>query len=188
MSVPEFDQLVEYVTEGPVIHPVTLAQHSLEVVETVEAITAGYIHAKALARALCADPELAMVFCEWTPAGGMASLSGVVASKVLKGWTAKSVAVAYIVAPSAAVDAINASRTTAVAFIRVSLDGGGTPLPPRDPFTAAQVGYLSTWINAHGITNAEFAALFNVTAAQLSAWLQSHPRWQFAAQLNERFS
>lgn len=187
MSIVDFDQYVEY-KDVSGIHPVALAQHSLEVVETVEAITAGYIHAKALSRALCSDPELAMIFGEWTPVGGLASLSGVVASKVLRGWTAKSVAAAYIIANTTSINAINASRTTAIAFIRLSLNGETVQLLPRDNFTSAQVGYLSTWINAHSITNAEFAALFNVTAAQLSAWLQSHPRWQFAAQLNERFT
>lgn len=186
----EFDQYVEYVTEGPAIHAVTLQQHSLESPLTLLAVAAGYVHEAELGRAILSGAaELAMCFCEWTPAGGLPSTPGIVASMILAGWTAKSVAAAYVIANTATLDAINASRTTAVALIRLSLVNGGTNLLAPDlPATSQQVTALSTWLNNHAITNTEFAALFGITAAQLSAWLQSHPRWMIAAQMKERFA
>ncbi len=189
MPVPEYDQFVEFVTEGPIIHPVALQQHSLDALATVETVVRGYVRAAGLGRALVAGAELALLLSEWTPAGGLPAASGIVASMVLAGWTAKSIAAAYVIASSATLDAINASRTVALALIRLSLvQEGLNPLAPRDPFTSGQVTILSTWLNAHTITNTEFAALFDITAAQLSNWLQTHPRWQFAQQVHDRFT
>jgi hypothetical protein len=187
--VIEFDQFVEYVTEGPTIHAVALQQHSLESLYTLETVIRGYIHAAGLGRALVSGAELALVFSEWTPETGLPSASGIMASMVLAGWTAKSVAVGYVIADSATLDAINASRTVAIALIRCSLEReGDNPLAPRDSFTNGQVTVLSTWINEHGITNSEFAALFDVAAAQLANWLQTHSRMEFAQQIHARFT
>lgn len=47
-TVPDFGQIVEYVTEGPVIHPVALAQHDLESPLSLEAVRADYEHVAAL--------------------------------------------------------------------------------------------------------------------------------------------
>ena len=188
MPVPEFDQFVEYVTVGPAIHPVALQQHSLDALNTLETVVRGYVRAAGLGRVLVAGAELALLLSEWTPAGGLPTAPGIVASMVLAGWTAKSVAAAYVIATTATLDAINVSRTVAIALIRLSLvQEGINPLAPRDPFTSGQVTVLSTWLNAHTITNSEFAALFDITAAQLSNWLQTHPRWQFAQQVHDRF-
>lgn len=43
MSVPDFGQLVEYVTEGPVYHRVALGQHDLSTREVVDAILRNYV-------------------------------------------------------------------------------------------------------------------------------------------------
>jgi hypothetical protein len=188
MAIPDFDQYVEYVTEGPIIHPVALAQHSLESPLSLATVISGYIRANGLGRALVAGAELAFVFSEWTPAGGLPTAPGVVASMVLAGWTAKSIAGAYIMADTATIDAINASRTVALALIRMSLNGGPNPLAYDQPATSQQVTVLSTWLNNHNITNSEFAALFGVTAAQLSNWLQTHPRWQIAQVIHDKFA
>ena len=186
----QFDELTEYVTAGPVIHAVELSQHALESMYSVLAVARGYIHRANLGRAVLeGEVELAFVLSEWTSEGGLPDAPGVVASAVLKGWSAKSIAAAYIIANTATINAINASRTVAVALIRLSLVQDGTnALDPMEPFTSAQVGFLAVWLNEHDITNAEFAALFDVSAALLSNWLQNHPRWQFAAQLHERFT
>jgi len=58
---------------------------------------------------------------------------------------------------------------------------GTEPYPLYHPFgnyTAAEVTALSAWTTAHGLTNGVVAAYFNTTPAQLSAWLQAHPRQQ----------
>lgn len=190
MPVPEYDQYVEFVTAGPIVHSVALQQHSLDSILTLETVVRGYIHEAALGRALVAGAELAMILSEWTPAGGLPSAPGIVASMVLAGWTAKSVAAAYVIADSATLDAINTSRTVAITLIRlaISADDGPHPLDPGAPCTSQQVTILSTWLNAHGITNTEFAALFGVTAAQLSTWLQTHPRWQAAQVMHDKFT
>lgn len=186
-----FDQFVEYVTEGPVFHQVVLSQHALQSAYALAAVGAGYVHAAQLGRAILAGTiELAMVFSEWSVETGLPDAPGIVASAVLAGWPAKSVAVAYAIANSATLDAINANRTAAIALIRmaISADNGPHPLAPGEPFTAQQVGYVATWINQHGITNTEFAALFDVTPVQLSAWLQNHPRVEFARVLHKKWS
>lgn len=56
MAVPDFDQFVEYVTEGPVIRAVALTQHSLDVLSTLEAVKSGYEHVAALGRAADLTP------------------------------------------------------------------------------------------------------------------------------------
>lgn len=55
MTVPAFDQLVEYVTEGPVVHRVDLTQHSLDALPTLQAVAGGYAHVAALGRAADLD-------------------------------------------------------------------------------------------------------------------------------------
>lgn len=114
---------------------------------------------------------------------------GVESSMVIAGWAAKGIGVGYIIAPSATMDAINADRDTAIAIMRVKVEAEDEdhPLEPEDVFTSQQVTYLAAWLNAHGVTAAEFAALFGVTAAQLGAWLTSHPRWQFAQVIHDQF-
>lgn len=103
-------------------------------------------------------------------------------------WIAKSIAAGITVATDATLDQINADRASSIALIRTYVnDDGPAPLAPDVPFTAGQVTALSTWINAHGITPAEFAALFDVSAAQLSDWLQTHSRLEFAKQIYSRF-
>lgn len=190
MSISDFDQFTEYVTADGVF-PVALDQHSLESPFSLSAVIRGYIRRAELGRAVLeGSAELALVFSEWSPETGFPDHPGVVELAILKGWTAKSVAVGYVIATSAVLDAINVSRTVAIALIRcaIPVSNGPHPLAPSEPFTAGQVSILSTWINEHDITNTEFAALFDTTAALLAAWLQGHPRWQFAAQLHERFT
>lgn len=116
--------------------------------------------------------------------------SGVASSMVIAPWAAKAIAAGYIVATGATVDAINADRTTGIALIRTYINDDETnhPLAPSEPFTAGQVSALSAWNNDHGVTDSEFAALFGVSAAQLSNWLQTHTRVQFAQQIHERFT
>lgn len=116
--------------------------------------------------------------------------SGVESSMIIAGWPAKGIAAGYILAPSATMGAINAGRNTAIAIMRVKVNEADIdhPLEPESPFTSQQVTYLAAWLNAHGVTNSEFAALFGVTAAQLGAWLTSHPRWQFAQVIHDRFA
>lgn len=55
-NVPEFGQLVEYVTEGPVIHPVRLAQHNLDALPVLQAIQADYQKVAALGRSAAMAP------------------------------------------------------------------------------------------------------------------------------------
>jgi len=50
VGVPDFGQLVEYITEGPVIHRVDLAQHSLDVLPTLDAVAADYAKVAVLGR------------------------------------------------------------------------------------------------------------------------------------------
>lgn len=52
MAIPAFDQYVEYVTEGPVIHAVPLMVHALDSLATLEVLQAGYAHAASLGRIL----------------------------------------------------------------------------------------------------------------------------------------
>jgi hypothetical protein len=115
--------------------------------------------------------------------------SGVGNSMVIAPWVAKGIAAGYVIAPGITLDLINSQRTTGLALIRTYINAGEAahPLAPDIPFTAGQVTALSTWVNAHGITNTEFAALFDVAPAQLSNWLTTHPRWQFAQQIHDRF-
>lgn len=54
-EVPEFDQFVEYVTEGPVVHSVELQQHSLDSLLTLQVVSGGYVHAVALGRSTSLD-------------------------------------------------------------------------------------------------------------------------------------
>lgn len=56
-NVPDFGQLVEYVTEGPVIHPVRLVQHSLDALPVLQAIQADYQKVAALGREVAMPPE-----------------------------------------------------------------------------------------------------------------------------------
>ncbi len=61
-EVPEFDQVVEYVTEGsegdgPVVHFVVPHQLSLDVLLTLKLLQEGYEHAAALGRTLALPPE-----------------------------------------------------------------------------------------------------------------------------------
>lgn len=116
--------------------------------------------------------------------------SGVVSSMVIKGWAAKGIAAGYIVAPEVTMNLINSQRTTGLALIRTYVNSAETahPLAPDTMFTPAQVTVLATWLNAHGVSNAEFAALFGVTAGQLSNWLQTNPRWRFAQVVHEKFA
>ena len=58
---------------------------------------------------------------------------------------------------------------------------------PNGNYTTAEVTALSAWVNAHGLTNAQVAAYFGTTPAQLSAWLQSHPRQQATTAIMERW-
>jgi hypothetical protein len=189
MAVPEFSQFVEYIDQGG-IQDVALNQHQLDALPSLRAVVRGYVHTAQLGRPLLAsEAEIAMVLSEWSPAAGLPANPGIVASKVLAGWIVKSVAAAYVIATSTLLDQINATRTVAIAFVRLSLvDEEEQPLAPNLPFTSQQIQYLSTWINDHNITNTEFAALFGVTAVQLSAWLQSHPRHEFIQVLAERFA
>lgn len=55
MPVPEFSQYVEYVTEGPIVHPVDPAQAALDNPLTLQALQAGYAHVTALGRAPVMD-------------------------------------------------------------------------------------------------------------------------------------
>lgn len=117
--------------------------------------------------------------------------SGVQSSMVIVGWQAKGIAAGYVIASGTTLDAINADRTTGLALIRTYIneaDGEVQPLAPDEPFTAGQVGILATWLNDHNITNQEFADLFDVTAAQLSNWLTTHSRIEFAQQIHDRFA
>jgi len=116
--------------------------------------------------------------------------SGIASSMVIAGWSAKQIAAGYIVAPGATITQINAQRTTGLALIRTYINSDETahPLAPETNFTAAQVTVLATWLNAHSITNAEFAGLFGVTAGQLSTWMQNHSRIEFARQLHVSFN
>lgn len=115
--------------------------------------------------------------------------SGVEASMVIAGWPAKGIGAGYIIASGATLNQINTDRNAGLALIRtyVNSDETAHPLGPDNPFTSPQVSALSAWLNAHGVTNGEFAALFDVTAAQLAGWLTSHPRWQFAKVISEKF-
>lgn len=54
MSI-DFSQYVEYVTEGPVVHPVALEQHDLGNPLTLAALAEGYAHVTALGRAPVMD-------------------------------------------------------------------------------------------------------------------------------------
>lgn len=116
--------------------------------------------------------------------------SGIAASMVIQGWRAKGVGVGYIIAPSATMQAINQDRTAGLAVIRHYLDDqqGDPPLAADEPFTAGEVGVLSTWVNAHNITNTEFAALFDTTPAQLAGLLTSLPRWRLAQTIHDRWA
>lgn len=49
-NLPEFGQLVEYITEGPVIHAVALEQHSLDVLPVLEAVAEDYQKVEGLGR------------------------------------------------------------------------------------------------------------------------------------------
>jgi len=51
----EFSQYTEYVTEGPVVHPVALEQHDLGNPLTLAALAEGYAHVTALGRAPVMD-------------------------------------------------------------------------------------------------------------------------------------
>ena len=116
--------------------------------------------------------------------------SGIASSTVIVGWGAKQIAAGYIIASGATLDQINLDRTSGLALIRTYInadDGEVQPLDPSEPFTSAHVTFLSTWLNEHGITNQEFADLFDLQAAEVSAWLQSHPRKQFAQVIHDRF-
>jgi len=55
-GVPEYNQFVEYVTEGYVIHPVLLLQQSFDALPTLEALAEGYQHVAALGRAVDLAP------------------------------------------------------------------------------------------------------------------------------------
>lgn len=57
MAVPEFDQVVEYVTMGPVVHFVLPHQLSLDTLLVLEALREGYEHAAQLGRTLTMAPE-----------------------------------------------------------------------------------------------------------------------------------
>lgn len=57
MAVPEFDQVVEYVTMGPVVHFVLPHQLSLDTLLVLEALREGYEHAAQLGRVLTMAPE-----------------------------------------------------------------------------------------------------------------------------------
>lgn len=47
----------------------------------------------------------------------------------------------------------------------------------NDPFTAAEVTALSSWLTTKtGATNSQIAAWFDTTPAALSNWLQNNPR------------
>lgn len=187
--IPDFDQFVEYVTTDGVF-PVALDQHDLKSLFTLATVVRGYIHTARLGRAILAgDAELACVFSEWDAEMGLPENPGVMASMVLAPWPAKSVAVAYVIASSVLLDAINQSRTVALALIRLSLvQDGIDPLAYDEPFTSGQVTALSMWLNEHSITNAEFAALFDVNPALVGNWLQMHPRWQMAQVMHEQFA
>lgn len=50
MTIPAFDQFVEYITDGPTIHAVALAQQALDSLLALEAVQGGYEHAVALGR------------------------------------------------------------------------------------------------------------------------------------------
>ncbi len=117
-------------------------------------------------------------------------VGGIESEVIIAGWKAKGIGVGYILAPSATIDQINMDRTAGIALIRVMVDSeaGANPLAPEEPFTTGQVSALSAWLNAHGVTNAEFAALFGVSAAELGDWLTSNPRWRFAEVTHEQFA
>jgi len=118
-------------------------------------------------------------------------LSGIAGASEIIHWRAKGIAAALILASGDTIDQINADRTTGIALIRTYIhedDGEVQPLAPDEPFTSAQVTALATWLSEHDITPAEFAALFDVTAPQVADWLTSHPRYQFAQQMYERFA
>lgn len=61
MAVPEFDQFVEYVTEGeggePLVHFVLPHQLSLDTPLVLQALQEGYAHAASLGRTLTLGPE-----------------------------------------------------------------------------------------------------------------------------------
>jgi len=115
--------------------------------------------------------------------------SGVATSIVIQGWNAKQIAVGYVIAPPATLQAINADRTVGLAVIRHPLDPEQeAPLSADEPFTAAQVNALATWLNDHGVTNTEFADLFDTTPTQIADFLTTHPRWQLAQVMHDRFS
>lgn len=112
-------------------------------------------------------------------------------SMVIAGWSAKGIAAGYIVATGATLDQINADRISGLALIRTYVNADDSeiqPLDPSDPFTQAQVGFLSTWLNEYSITNADFAALFGVSGVELADWLKTHPRKQFAQVVHDRFA
>ena len=54
---------------------------------------------------------------------------------------------------------------------------------PDEPFTDAEITALSQWINAHGITNTQFAAYFDTTPAQVAQWMKSHSRQEFTTRV-----
>lgn len=57
MTNIDFGQLVEYITEGPVIHRVPLGQHSLDVLPTLQAVQADYAKVAALGRGSVLDAD-----------------------------------------------------------------------------------------------------------------------------------
>lgn len=117
--------------------------------------------------------------------------SGVQAAMVIKDWGDKSIAAGYIVATGATLDQINTDRDEGIALIRTYInedDGEDHPFAPSEPFTSGQVTALQTWLSDHSVTPAEFAALFDVSAAQIPNWLQTHTRAEFAQVIHNRFT
>lgn len=66
-------------------------------------------------------------------------------------------------------------------------DENTTDYEPADPFTQQEVGLISDWLNANGISNAGFVSFVNeqlgtsMTVQEVSAWMQSRPRQQFTS-------
>lgn len=53
----DFDQYVEYVTEGPIVHSVPLDVHALDSALTLQAVAGGYQHAAQLGRTYTLAPD-----------------------------------------------------------------------------------------------------------------------------------
>lgn len=122
--------------------------------------------------------------------GSVADLqSGVSTTIVINGWGAKGVGFGYVLGIESTLAQIQIDQTQAILLVRgdIAVDGTITQvITMNDSFSSGDLSEIGAWMNAHGVTNSEFAVKMGwATPSEGQTWMLSHTRREFLQRVHD---